>query len=476
MISRRGFLRCLGGAAIALPFLEATHGKAWAQGSAPILRHITFFRPGGTISNMLGIGPIGTTIQRSGPGSNMYGDSQPNDYWAPTKLNTTLQGNLGPIHSALINSSTPVDVSKLLVLTGIDNHAAMIQSEYNGGHGPSERTALTSATYISTSAGDSAGGPSIDQAIAQFLQSQNPMPFTSMPLMVDDNKSPNYSNPFLSAANQDVTSQTDPIAAFAQYFKGVKSSTPDPKLLAQQNAKTSVLNGAMDGYRSIERKLSGQDRQVVAAHLQSLSQIENAVNKLSTIACSAVAPTISDPGKTEWQFEFEAQFVGNLMADMIVSAMACGLTQVASLYIGDMLMPWLGEPYEAQAAPVGDGHGLHHEARSVGNDATQTALWLKEMLLDNSLMMYTSEFSNGSLHSSHNVPILMAGSAGGYFKTGRNVDFNIADPSKPYDYLSNTGTHNLYTSMLNAFGSNVPHFGMDDSTLPYKGPIPGLKA
>jgi hypothetical protein len=93
-------------------------------------------------------------------------------------------------------------------------------------------------------------------------------------------------------------------------------------------------------------------------------------------------------------------------------------------------------------------------------------------MLDNSLMLYTSEFSNGSFHSANDTPILLAGSAGGYFRTGRHINCNTA--TAPGKYQTKTGTHNLYTSILNAFGFPDTHFGIDDPGLAFKGPLPGL--
>src|SRR6185436_77905 len=90
-------------------------------------------------------------------------------------------------------------------------------------------------------------------------------------------------------------------------------------------------------------------------------------------------------------------------------------------------------------------------------------------MLDNTVMLYTSEFSNGSYHSENNMPLLMAGSAGGYFRTGRHINCNKA--TDPLKYQTSTGTHNLYTSILNAFGFPDTHFGVDLPGLAFKGPL-----
>ena len=55
-------------------------------------------------------------------------------------------------------------------------------------------------------------------------------------------------------------------------------------------------------------------------------------------------------------------------------------------------------------------------------------------LLDNSLLMLTNESGQLTHHSSClNYPVVMAGSAGGYFKTGKFVDFS--DQTKIYPHF-----------------------------------------
>jgi hypothetical protein len=188
------------------------------------------------------------------------------------------------------------------------------------------------------------------------------------------------------------------------------------------------------------------------------------------------------------------------MVDIILAALRCGLTQVATLELADIITNWLPQPYGPVAFDI--GHSLHHVARDCGATGTESAKqqqWLDEMLinrqwcmglfkqllegldsvpegdgtmLDNTVMLYTSEFSNGSYHSENDVPLLLAGSAGNYFRTGRHINCNKS--TSALGYQSNTGTHNLYTSILNAFGFNDTHFGLDDAKLGFKGPLPGL--
>jgi hypothetical protein len=67
-------------------------------------------------------------------------------------------------------------------------------------------------------------------------------------------------------------------------------------------------------------------------------------------------------------------------------------------------------------------------------------------LLDNTVVMTWSEMATGT-HVLKNVPYLLAGSAGGYFKTGRWLKY----AGEPHG--------NLLVSLLNAMGVPVTTFG-----------------
>jgi hypothetical protein len=74
-------------------------------------------------------------------------------------------------------------------------------------------------------------------------------------------------------------------------------------------------------------------------------------------------------------------------------------------------------------------------------------------LLDNSMILFGSGMSDGNRHDPSNLPIILAGKAGGKINSGRY----IACPKK-------TPLCNLYVSMLERMATPVEKFG--DSTAP----------
>ncbi len=472
---RRAFLRGACGAALALPLLELTHGKAFAQQSAT-LRFLTFFEHGGTLSNM------GTRSFYDGT-SKHHGL----DHWRPSSPSEALE--LGPLMASL----EPFK-AKLNVVQGIDNRAAMAQDQYGrGGHRLSNVTSLTCATTTSPEPDRPTSlGPSIDQVVADRLNAMQPARFTNLHLRVNGH---NYGTPYFRAAREAVSGEANPRAAFDSIFAGVTTSGPDPEQVRLQSRRQSVLDGLLGGYTAFKAKVGASDRHRIDAHFEHLRALERELEAVD-LTPSCVVP--DRPESTT-----SAEVVGPLQVQLIVAAIRCGLTNVANLQIADILTPWTtaGTPMNQPR-----GHSLGHQAREVGPtgaDAAKHDGWVAEMsdnrkwrmglmkqlvealddpdfmegdrtILDNSLVLYTSEFSNASQHVARNLPILLAGSAGGQLSTGRNLEYNTvraADPSSN-GYDSTASTHNLYTSILHLFGGDDDHFGNDDA--PSRGPLAGL--
>lgn len=466
---RRAFLRGAGSLAIGLPLLQYTHGDAWAQSAVVRKRFIVFFEHGGTIST------AGRGHWRDSGTGNHHGW----DDWWPSDPGEALK--FGPIHQPLLPWQ-----SKCIVPRGIDNMACTKQAPYKGSHGWANVTALTASQVTTGSDGKpKAGGPSIDHVIAQRLAKKWPVPFSSIHLYVPAH---NYGTPFMSGASAPVSSESDPVKAFNTLFAGVTGSGPDPAVVAMRERKLSVLDGVVSGFSRLRARVGAEDRATLDQHLEFIRELETRVDALSDVA-ACTPPNVSS--------STSAQVKGPMMADIIVAALRCGLTNVATLNVGDLITSWLNGPL---ASKYDLGHSMHHDGRDVGPTGPDNAIaekWRQEMqlnrqwrmglvarildgldkipegngtMLDNSVVLCTSEFSDGSVHSSSDLPILLAGSGGGYFKTGRHLVYETPDPDN--SYATRSSTHNLFTSILHAFDQTDAHFGSTHAT--FTGPLPGL--
>lgn len=479
--SRRAFLRGAGGMALGLPLLEYTHGNAWARSPNANLRFLTVFSHGGTLTNQEKSG-------RADGNGNHHGV----DLWRPADP-TSSALTLGPIHEPL----EPF-VDKLLLLEGIDNQAAISQDQYSAGaHGTANVTALTAADEHIVQNGDDeshrALGASIDQVVAERLAERQPVPFERIHLRVSGHQ---YGTPYFRAADEPVSGTSSPLEAFQTLFAGVSDDEePSPAALRQIKMRTSALDGLMGSYSEIRGRVSANDKHAIDAHLDHLRALENEL--ANPVVCSKPEGIDASDGPGD--------VIGSLHADLIVAALRCGLTNVANLEISDILTPWTPTGTPVPSA-FDIGHSLHHYGRDVGPTGEHPNLhddWVAEMLdnrkwriglmaqivaglddpafmegdctiLDNSLVLYTSEFRNGSIHSAWNMPVLLAGSAGGYLQTGRFIDYNqhASEGPNTLNYATEETTHNLFTSILQAMGEGDTHFGNDAYV--HQGPLPDL--
>jgi hypothetical protein len=81
-------------------------------------------------------------------------------------------------------------------------------------------------------------------------------------------------------------------------------------------------------------------------------------------------------------------------------------------------------------------------------------------LLDNSMVMWLPELADGNAHANDNLPIVIAGSGGGYLKQGVSVPLatTTTPPPRGGGGFGNGGTplNKLHTTLLNALGRNIP--------------------
>ncbi|NUP07479.1 MAG: DUF1552 domain-containing protein [Polyangiaceae bacterium] len=464
MKGRRAFLRGAAGATLALPLLELTHGSAWSA-VEPARRLIVMFSHGGTIS----------CRDREGNKENGQDAHHGWDLWAPPSESTTL--------TAMGEEMSPLDslVGDLILLRGVDNMAGTAEY-YGGNHGWANVTAMTGADVEDHDDYQLPMGPSVDQVLAARLSEQAPTVFPSIDLEVNGH---NYGTPFFRAAGEAISSERNPVLAYQQIFGDVQPSEgPDPELLRIRAMKRSVLDGVLGGFNDFKNRVGKTDALTLEAHADHIRGMEKQLDALENVA-ECTLPGTEGAVDDEW-YGPEAEQVAPLMVDYIIHAMRCGLSNVATLAIGDLLTTWLPSPYETDL-----GHSLHHAAREVGplgteygvvNEWRETIVnnrqWRAQMfarlieglkatpegagnMLDYSVVMFTSEFSAGAVHSVRDVPMLLAGRAGNRWTTGRHYNYNKAVASNPgsLDYNTDASNHNVFTSILNAFGFDDEHFG-----------------
>ncbi len=440
-LRRRGFLRGAGGIVVGLPFLESVSTPAQA-GGASTTRFVTFMHPQGTIP----------------------------DLWLPTTTGEDFE------MPEVLLPLTALQ-AKINILSGIDNGITPLIG--GSGHGVSSRTLLTSQPKVENVSGDElvtaygengpAAGPSIDQVIANRL---GPAPYSSIELAIGGGTG---TGAHYAGAADPVSFEPDPVAAFDRLFSDFDPEAPS-SLQQLRAARGSVLDAVGDSFDELQTRVSADDRQRLQAHAEKIRELELSVG---TGPLSCDQPVLDTPDGYDSNSSNDDHVTAPNMIEIAVMALACGLTNVASIAFTaghTPTFPWLGLDVPGE---WGLWHEMVHGARetAVGRPimievfqwyAEQFALLASRMdeiddgdgtLLDHSVVLWASEFGDGASHSSTNLPFVLAGSGGGAIPTGRHLD---------YDGHTNG---DLFVSILQALGEPDETFGWPGTG---DNPLPGF--
>jgi hypothetical protein len=426
-LARRTLLRA-GGTAIALPLLEAMLPRR-AHAAPPIKRFVAMFSANGTIP--------------------------PN--WTPT--GTERAFTLSPILAPL----APFQ-QKLIVLQGVDQQGGGAGDGHQNGMAGWLTGQPTNAGPFKGGNGENGGwaaGPSVDQRLAVEIAQKVSTKLKSLELGVQADGgggATNWSRMVYAGSDQPVPPESNPAQTFTRVF-GDLNATPGEadKLRAQRK---SVLDAVLVQYQYIKSKVGADDGRKITAHLEAVRDIE------TRLAATAATPTCAKPTVDTVNANANDSFpaVGKLQMDMLAMALACDLTRVASLQWSRSVSPtrfsWLN---------ITRGHhDISHDGDSntVSVDQlTQINRWYAEQLayllgkldgvmepggtlLDNSLVLWGNELAKGNAHSRNDAPYVLAGSAAGYFQTGRFLS-----------YAGNVPHNNLLVSVLNAMDVPATTFG-----------------
>ncbi|MEM6993297.1 MAG: DUF1552 domain-containing protein [Myxococcota bacterium] len=437
-VSRRNFLQGLGLSAAALPFVPILESAAGGKGFPK--RLIVFC----------------TTTGMTGryPGN-----------WAP--VGTTNEFSLSPILQPLAGGDT-VNGLPISDLTGDCNFfqgidmPAYYDSPSVGGHPRGMGVVLTGTPIMegkmfSGGGPDTAGwagGKSVDQELADAIGQDTA--FSSIELGVKNTGGVGHLRYVLSYrdAASPLPVDSDPYAVFDRLFGDLGL---DPADLAKLKAeRLSVIDFLDRDLARFQSKISMADKHKMDAHLDSLRGIEMQLNA-EVLPCEVpeVAPGINVNSLPD---------VGRVQMDMIISAMSCGLTNVASLMWGAAplsdVFTWVPGVdtgfHELSHAGTLD-EPLQDQLQSIANWYTQQYAYLLQRLkdipegdgtmLDNTLVLWTTENSQSNNHNANNMPYVLAGNAGGAIETGRFMQYD----SVPHN--------ELFVSICQALGHDIDQFG-----------------
>jgi hypothetical protein len=399
------------------------------------------------------------------------------DIWSPP---SSMDLNGHPLHAALAPHA-----QKLLFLDGVDQSVAY--DSIGDGHQSGMACLLTNAEILPGSlfcegncdAGNEqyvgwGGGQSVDQYLAQEIQRDVVTKFQSLELGVQVRNASVWSRMSYSGPDQPVPPRENPNQNFTDFFSDLDSDPFALQLI--QRRRKSVLDAVMEDHAAFQQRLGYEDKQKLDKHLQSIRDLESRLDVSTNFGEACRTPELTLPGGSYEQNDMYPA-TGKAQMDMLVMALACDLTRVASLQwsrsVSNVRFNWVNQA-------LGEGHhGLSHYDDGDGSasaDLREINKWYSEQfayllglmdgiqegdntLLDNTVVVWVNELGKGNTHTRRDIPFMLAGSCGGYFNTGRHIDFGGEPHGK------------LLVSLTHAMDKPVNTFGVSQYS---QGPLSGL--
>ncbi len=421
-LDRRQFMRGLG-ACIALPALESAHA-AGAAITVPT-RMAFLYVPNGTIPS---------AWWPAGDGGSDFA------------LPPTLEPLAGVRH-------------RLQVISGLQDLSADPGLDGPGDHARAGGTFLTGVRVKKTAGSDLRAGISIDQVVAG--QIGHLTRFASLELTCDaETKSGNCDSGYACAyvynlswrtPTQPLSAEANPRLVFERLFGAGPRGERVANLKRRQKEQQSILDYVLTDARSLERTLDGRDRQKMDQYLTSIREIEARIENSERMPVAN--PGMETPGAVPARYDEHIA----LMFDLLLLAFQTDTTRVATVLIARE-----GSNRNFTEIGISEGHHnlTHHRNQPEMIDKVkQIDRWyvqrlarflqnmesIKEIdgrsLLHHSMILYGSGIGDGNRHTHQNLPILVAGSGGGAFRSGRYVTTN-AEP-----------VTNLFLTMADAMGT-----------------------
>lgn len=441
---RRGFMKTATGALVALPLMQA--GRAFGQATTAPKRLVVFYTPNGVIPSA----------------------------WFPAAGSTETQFSLGRMMTPL----TPHQAD-LIVTRGINLRSAEVgpgEPHQKGMGAVLTGTHLQQGSFVGGD-GSRAGwgnGKSIDQTVADVVGVTRHK--KSLELGVRVNGAAVRHRISYAGPGNPLPPIQDPRETYAQLFADF--TVPGAELEAKRRRRKSVLDGVLRQFRTVRTQVSAEDRAKLDAHYTMVRDIERRLDAGGALQCTMpAAPSFTGDANNGLHMDT----VTDLQIDMLVAALACDQTRVATLQMSsganNIRFNHLDGGQNAQISNS-DDHSLSHAGPSSTN-AQEAWIVRKQWysskfarllaglkaipedggtVLDNTVILWASDIAVGQTHSQDNMPFVLAGGAGGW-QTGRYVDFGGA-------------SHNdLLVSLGQAMGLPLTTFGDANYCT---GPLSGL--
>jgi uncharacterized protein DUF1552 len=356
------------------------------------------------------------------------------------------------------------------VISGLDQQNAEPGADGAGDHARANATLLTGVRAKKTAGSDIHLGISIDQVAAQTIGQLTRFP--SLELTCDpERQSKGCDSGYACAYQYNVSWRSDntpmppepnPRLLFERLFGEGPHGERSQTLQLRQQTQRSVLDFVLGDARALKRKLGDKDDLKLDEYLTSIRDIEKRIQRAESFG-AVPDPDVPAPDGIPTDVGEHM----DMMFDLLLLAFQTNSTRIATVMIGhdgdNRPYPQLG---------VSDGHHniSHHQdkpellekiGRIDAHHVQHFARFLERLqatrdvdgrtMLENSMIVYAGGNADPNRHTHTNLPVILAGTGGGSFQSGRYLEVK----SQPMC--------NLYLDMLDRLGiEGVNQFG--DST------------
>jgi hypothetical protein len=421
-VSRRSFSAGLGAAMLAAPFLGLLTGsrRAAAATGQTARRLVVFFTPNGTVPAR----------------------------WRPSGSETAWSFPAGSMLEPLAAHRDRLVVIDGLEFVGANNHEGGMAAMLTG----------------SGAAGNESRGMSIDQFVAAAIGGNTRLRSLELGVQTSAWGGSTQTRMSYSGPGQYAPPDDSPRGVYSRLYGDVAPGGADTAIARRQ----SVIDAVKGDLSDLRGRLGTEEQHKLDQHLTSLRELERG---LGGGTCNGGTPVADLAIHANDNFPA----IGKTQMDLLVAALACGATNVASIQWAHTVAPqvftWIGlsEGHHALShMDDGNAAGVAAFVKAERWFAEQFAYLLTKLaaapdpagggsLLDTTQVVWAKEMGDSRLHVCTEVPFVLAG--GPAFTPGRYLRTNGAPHAK------------LLVSLCHAMGLGNTTFGNPAAG---SGPLAGL--
>lgn len=358
----------------------------------------------------------------------------------------------------------------IIFVRGLFNQAAVSSTSPHLGRMPN----LLSGAKVSLDPSDIRVGTSFDQVMARQIGNRTAVPSLALgiepnELRLEDGLSMIYGSCI------SWTSPTKPAPKEIYPARAFDALVGDG---SGRQLDKSILDSVLQETHDLQPKINSADRRKLGEYLESVRDIEKRIERAGKEErLEGWRPTLAKPNMARPEEELPQDVPQHmkLMLDLVVLAFQMDKTRIATLMLNNDLSQMNFRFVE------GVKGALHLDLTHNGKAPAAEAMYLKtnqfhvqqfayllqrmkeideggQSLFDNSALLLCSNLFDGDSHSADEMPMILAGGAGGQWKTGRVLDYKDKGDDE-------RRACSLYLSLMDVMGVKLDRFGDTDRRL-----------